>query len=86
MTCNFKTIKFSVFFGETCCSSTFLGSVSWQIFRALAIILRSIYFDLLPMSKSLVTSNALNLEVFIKYVVQLLFDVLFHSKFSEPWL
>ena len=34
--------------------------------------LHNSHFDILPMSKSLVTSKLFNLEVFIKYVVQLI--------------
>ena len=60
--------------------------MSWQIFRAVAVMLSNIYFDILPMSNSRVTSKAFNLEGFYQYVVQLLFDVLCHGEFSELWL
>ena len=54
----------------------------WQIFRAVAIMATdNSYFDILPVSKLLITSKLFKLEVFMKYVVQL--DALCHGKFSE---
>ena len=39
--------------------------------------------DILPMSNLLVTSKLFNLDVFIKYIVELLFDDLCHGRLSD---
>ena len=40
-------------------------------------------FDSSPLSKLFISANLLNLEVFLKFVVHVLLNVLCHGKFSE---